>query len=156
VASISYNRIILVGRLTRDPEVRYTASGTQVSSFTLAVDRPVAGSDTQNTDFIPIVTFGKLAEFVSTYLTKGRLVLVEGSLRIRKWQNQLGETRRITEVWADTVRFMETKKAVEAMTNNITETEITDVFDQTTAEETPPEDLFDSFDEPSESDEPPF
>ncbi|HCZ06575.1 MAG TPA: single-stranded DNA-binding protein [Thermotogae bacterium] len=147
---MSYNRIILVGRLTRDPEVRYTTTGTQISTFTLAVDRVRGGSssgDDSDTDFIPVVTFGRLAEFVASYLTKGRLVLVEGTLRIRRWQNQLGETRRTTEVWADAVRFMETKKAVEAMMNNSSE-----AFE-------PPVDvdfLGDEEPEVDDTDEPPF
>ncbi|MCD6252801.1 MAG: single-stranded DNA-binding protein [Thermotogae bacterium] len=121
VAGISYNRIILVGRLTRDPEVRYTTTGTQVSTFTLAVDRVRGGSSSNGeaeTDFIPVVTFGRLAEFVASYLAKGRLVLVEGSLRIRRWQTQLGETRKTTEVLADAVRFMETKKSLETSVSN--------------------------------------
>ncbi|MDI3473317.1 MAG: single-strand DNA-binding protein [Thermotogaceae bacterium] len=110
--SISFNKIILVGRLTRDPETRFSANGTQVTFFTLAVDRNYnrdSNQDSQNTDFIRIVSFGRLAEFVSTYLSKGRLVLVEGSLRIRNWQTQSGEYRSTTEVVANSVQFMEPK-----------------------------------------------
>lgn len=109
--SISYNRVVLVGRLTRDPEIRFSANGTQVSVFTLAVDRPTRTdiNDSGNTDFIRIVSFGKLAEFASNYLVKGRLVLVEGSLRIRKWKTQEGDPRTTTEVVANNIRFMETK-----------------------------------------------
>lgn len=115
--SISFNKIILVGRLTRDPETRFTANGTQVTFFTLAVDRNYnreSNQDSQNTDFIRIVSFGRLAEFVSTYLSKGRLVLVEGSLRIRNWQTQSGEYRSTTEVVANSVQFMEPKPKGEA------------------------------------------
>ena len=112
--SISYNRVVLVGRLTRDPEIRFSANGTQVSIFTLAVDRPTRTdiNDSGNTDFIRIVSFGKLAEFASNYLVKGRLVLVEGSLRIRKWKTQDGDPRTTTEVVANSIRFMETKSQV--------------------------------------------
>lgn len=108
----NFNKVILVGRLTRDPETRFTPNGTQVSVFTLAVNRNYNSSssqDTQTADFIRIVSFGRLAEFVGTYLTKGRLILVEGSLRIRKWQTQSGEPRSTTEVVASSIQFMEPK-----------------------------------------------
>ncbi|HAA85836.1 MAG TPA: single-stranded DNA-binding protein [Kosmotogaceae bacterium] len=108
--SISYNKIILVGRLTRDPEMKFSPSGTQISTFSLAVDRNTrSGREDDSTDFVRIVTFGKLAEFCGNYLAKGRLVLVEGSLRIRRWKTQEGEPRSTTEVLANTIRFMETK-----------------------------------------------
>ncbi len=108
--SISYNKIILVGRLTRDPEMKFSPSGTQISTFSLAVDRSTrSGREDDSTDFVRIVTFGKLAEFCGNYLAKGRLVLVEGSLRIRRWKTQEGEPRSTTEVLANTIRFMETK-----------------------------------------------
>ena len=108
----NFNRVILVGRLTRDPEVRFTSSGTQISTFTLAVNRNVPNNvddNVQTVDFIRIVSFGKLAEFVSNYLTKGRLILVEGSLRMRKWQTQSGEPRTTAEVVASGIQFMEPK-----------------------------------------------
>ncbi len=108
--SISYNKIILVGRLTRDPEMKFSPSGTQISTFSLAVDRNTRSAREDDTaDFIRIVTFGKLAEFCGNYLAKGRLILVEGSLRIRRWKTQDGEPRSTTEVLANTIRFMETK-----------------------------------------------
>jgi len=106
---ISYNKIILVGRLTRDPESKFATSGTQVSNFNLAVDRDCP-KDSNTTDFIRIVAFGKTAEFVEKYMTKGKLVLVEGSLRINKWEKD-GEKRSIPEVVASHVKFMETKGA---------------------------------------------
>ena len=104
---ISYNKIILVGRLTKDPETKFISSGTQVSNFNLAVDRDYP-KNSNEADFIRIVTFGKTAEFVSQYMTKGRLVLVEGSLRINKWEKD-GEKRSIPEVVASHIKFMETK-----------------------------------------------
>ena len=106
--SISFNKIILVGRLTRDPETKFATSGTQVTSFSLAVDRDYP-KDSNEADFIRIVTFGKTAEFVAQYLTKGRLVLIEGSLRINKWETQDGEKKQNAEVNASRVCFMETK-----------------------------------------------
>ncbi len=102
---ISYNRTILIGRLTRDPEIRFATSGTQIASFSLAVDR---GKDNE-TDFVNIVAFGKTAEFVGNYMTKGRLVLVDGQLRIEKYQKD-GEQKTAVKVVANQVRFMETKK----------------------------------------------
>lgn len=107
--SISYNHVVLIGRLTRDPEIKFAASGTQIATFTLAVDRNIPSSNNDSTDFIRIVTFGKTAEFVGNYLTKGRLILVEGSLRINKWKTQDGESRSMAEVAASNIRFMETK-----------------------------------------------
>ena len=105
---ISYNKIVLVGRLTRDPEHKFAASGTAITTFSLAVDRDYP-KDSNEADFIRIVTFGKTAEFVFQYLTKGRLILVEGSLRINKWETQDGEKKQNAEVNASRVCFMETK-----------------------------------------------
>lgn len=109
-----YNKVILVGRLTRDPETRMTTTGSAVASFTLAVDRPVRPSEGQRTtDFIRIVAFNKLADFVRLYLKKGQLVLVEGELRINKWQSRDGANMITPEIWARDIRFMEKKGAVE-------------------------------------------
>ena len=123
----SFNKVILVGRLTRDPEIRFTPNGTQVSVFTLAVNRNYNGGasqDSQTADFIKIVSFGRLAEFVGTYLSKGRLILVEGSLRIRSWQTQSGEYRTTTEIVANNIQFMEPKPKEETNTNG------TDTFEE--------------------------
>lgn len=109
-----FNKIILIGRLVRDPEERYTLSGMPVTTFTIAVDRVPrknASEDAQTTDFFRVVTFGKLAEFVKTYLTKGRLVLVEGEMRMRRWETPSGEKRVSPEVVANVVRFMDKKPA---------------------------------------------
>ncbi|MEN3008797.1 single-stranded DNA-binding protein [Pseudothermotoga sp.] len=107
-----YNKVILVGRLTRDPETRMTTTGSAVTSFVLAVDRPTRSSDSQRvTDFIRIVAFNKLADFARLYLKKGQLVLIEGELRINKWQSRDGTNMTTPEIWARDIRFME-KKAV--------------------------------------------
>ncbi len=104
------NRIILIGRLTRDPELRYVPSGHPVASFTLAVDRSFANQQGEReTDFIDIVTWRKLAEQVSQHLSKGRLVAVEGRLQIRSYETQDGQKRRVAEVVADGVRFLDRK-----------------------------------------------
>ena len=104
-----YNRIILIGRLTRDPELRYTPSGQPVASFTLAVDRPFKNQNGEKeTDFIDIVAWRKLAEQVSQYMTKGRLVAVEGRLQIRSYEAKDGSgKRKVAEVVADGVRFLD-------------------------------------------------
>ncbi len=105
-----YNRIILIGRLTRDPELRYIPSGAPVSSFTLAVDRPFKNqAGERETDFINIVAWRKLAEFVGQYLSKGRMIALEGRLQIRPWETQDGQKRTSAEVVADAVRFLDRK-----------------------------------------------
>ncbi len=104
------NRIILIGRLTRDPELRYTASGVARTTFTLAVDRPYANQQGQReADFINIVTWRQLAELCANYLRKGRLTAVEGRLEIRSFENNEGQRVRVTEVVADNVRFLESR-----------------------------------------------
>jgi single-strand DNA-binding protein len=103
-----YNRVILIGRLTRDPELRYVPSGAPVASFTLAVDRPFRDQQgNRETDFIDIVAWRKLAEQVSQYVTKGRLVAVEGRLQIRSYETQDGQKRKVAEVVADGIRFLD-------------------------------------------------
>lgn len=103
-----YNRIILIGRLTRDPELRYVPSGVPVASFTLAVDRPFRDQQgNRETDFIDIVAWRKLAEQVSQYMSKGRMVAVEGRLQIRSYETQEGQKRKVAEVVADGIRFLD-------------------------------------------------
>ena len=105
------NRIILMGRLTRDPELRNTQSGLPVVSFALAVDRDFKDQNNQKvTDFIDIVAWRSTAEFVSRYFTKGRMAVVEGRLQIRDWKDREGNKRRSAEVVADNVYFGDSKK----------------------------------------------
>jgi len=111
--SISYNKVILVGRLTRDPDIRSTMNGNNVANFQLAVDRR-SSSNQDSTDFIKIVAFGKQADFASNYLKKGKLILVEGSLHINQWTDRDNIKRETAEIWANRMNFMETKKAQEA------------------------------------------
>ena len=104
------NRIVLIGRLTRDPEMRYTSNGIAVTSFTLAVQRNYTNQQGEReVDFINIVAWRKLAEHCAQYLSKGRLVAVEGSLQIRKNESD-GRTYINPEVVADNVRFLEWPK----------------------------------------------
>lgn len=102
------NRVILIGRLTRDPELRYTPSGVAVTQFTLAVDRPFTNQQNQReADFIPIVTWRQLAETCANYLRKGRLTAVEGRIQVRSYDNSEGKRVYVTEVVADNVRFLD-------------------------------------------------
>ena len=102
------NRIILIGRLTRDPELRYTTQGVPVASFSLAVDRPFKNqAGVQETDFVDCVAWRKLGETVGNHLTKGRLAAVEGRLQLRSYDAQDGSKRRVAEVIADSVQFLD-------------------------------------------------
>ena len=105
------NKIILMGRLTRDPELRRTQSGTAVTSFSLAVDRDFKSqSGEKETDFIDVVAWRNTAEFVSKYFTKGRMAVVEGRLQIRDWTDRDGGKRRSAEVIAENVYFGDSKR----------------------------------------------
>ncbi len=106
------NHITLMGRLTRDPELRYTPSGTPVASFTLAVDRDFAPKDSgeKQTDFIDIVAWRQTGEFVSKYFTKGSMAVVSGRLQIHEWQDKEGNKRRSAEIVADNVYFGDSKR----------------------------------------------
>ena len=106
------NHIVLMGRLTRDPELRRTGSGIAVASFTLAVDRDFGSRDggEKETDFIDIVAWRNTAEFVSKYFAKGRMAVVSGRLQIRNWQDKDGNKRRSAEVVADNVYFGDSKR----------------------------------------------
>ena len=109
----SLNRVILIGRLTHDPEIRYTPSGKPVTNFTLAVTtyfKTATGERKENTDYIKIVVFGRNAETCSQYLGKGRLVAIEGRLATRSFEDATGNKRRVVEVVAHTVKFLDTKK----------------------------------------------
>ncbi len=113
------NQVVLMGRLTRDPELRRTQSGTPVTTFTLAVDRgftPRDGGERQ-TDFIDIVTWRNTAEFVSKYFVKGQMAAVTGRLQLRDWTDKEGNKRRSAEIVADNVYFTESKKSREAGTS---------------------------------------
>ncbi|MHB1125591.1 MAG: single-stranded DNA-binding protein [Bacillota bacterium] len=105
------NRVILIGRLTRDPELRYTTSGVAVTTFTLAVDRSYTNQQGErDTDFIKVVVWRKLAEICANNLGKGRLVAVDGRLQVRSYEAQDGTRRQATEVVAEDVRFLDRPK----------------------------------------------
>ena len=106
------NRIVIMGRLTRDPELRRTQNGTAVTSFSLAVDRDFKSRDSgeKATDFIDVVAWRQTAEFVCQYFTKGRMAVVDGRLQIRDWKDREGNNRRSAEVVADNVYFGDSKR----------------------------------------------
>jgi single-strand DNA-binding protein len=104
------NRVFLIGRLTRDPELRYVPSGQPVANFTLAVDRSFKnGQGERETDFVSIVAWRKSAELVTQHLSKGRLVAVEGRLQIRSYETLDGSRRKVAEVVADRIQFLDRK-----------------------------------------------
>lgn len=106
------NHIILMGRLTRDPELRHTQSGTAVASFTLAVDRDFKAKNTgeKATDFIECVAWKNTADFIASYFSKGRMAVVEGRLQTRDWTDKEGNKRKSSEVIVDSVYFGDSKK----------------------------------------------
>jgi len=105
------NKIVIMGRLTRDPELRRTQNGTAVTSFSLAVDRDFKSQNGEKeTDFIDVVAWRGTAEFVSKYFSKGRMAVVEGRLQIRDWTDRDGGKRRSAEVVADNVYFGDSKR----------------------------------------------
>ena len=118
------NRALLVGRLTRDPELRRTGNGTAVTSFTLAVDRNFSTRDGQEADFINCVVWRKPAENVAQYCSKGSLVSVDGRIQTRNYENNQGQKVYVTEVIADSVQFISTRNnntataAPQAQTNS--------------------------------------
>lgn len=106
------NHIVIMGRLTRDPELRYTQSQTPVASFTLAVDRDFASRDSgeKQTDFIDCVAWRQTAEFVNKYFSKGSMAVVSGRLQLRDWTDREGGKRRSAEVVADNIYFGESRR----------------------------------------------
>ena len=116
---ISYNKVILIGNLTKDPEIRYTPNGTAVANFRLAVNRRYKQGDEfkEEVCYIDIVVFGKQAESCGQYLNKGSGVIVEGRLQERRWDTEDGQKRSKHEVVAQTVRFLPKRQEAQAMTD---------------------------------------
>lgn len=106
------NKVVIMGRFTKDPELRRTGSGTAVTSFSLACDRDFKSqSGDKETDFIEVVAWKNTAEFVSKYFSKGRMAVVEGRLQIRDWTDKAGNKRTTAEVVADNVYFADSKRS---------------------------------------------
>ena len=113
------NKVFVMGRLTRDPELRRTQSGTAVASFSLAVDRDYKSqSGEKETDFFDVVAWRTTGEFVAKYFTKGRMAVVEGRLQVRQWQDKDGNNRRSTEIIAENIYFGDSKKDGSGNTGN--------------------------------------
>ena len=106
------NRVIITGRLTKDPELKRTGSGTAVTSFTVACERDFKDQNgKKETDFLDVVVWRNTAEFVSKYFSKGRMITVEGRLQIRNWKDQNGNDRRSAEIVAENVYFGDSKQS---------------------------------------------
>lgn len=114
------NVVLLIGRLVKDPELRYTQSNIPVATFTLAVNRVAS----EETDFINIVVWRKQAENCSKYITKGSQVAIEGSIQTRSYEDKNGQKRHITEVVADNVKFLDTKNKVQQEVNEFNNSSI--------------------------------
>lgn len=112
------NRVVLVGRIVRDPELRRTNSGTSVTSFTVAVDNPIRTGGEKSTSFIPCTCWSKTAENVAKYCLKGSLVGIDGRLSQRSYEDKNGQKRSVVEVTAENVQFLERKNAVENQDTN--------------------------------------
>ena len=106
---MAFNKVILIGRLVRDAEVKYTQSGTTVAQLTLAVDRPVAKGEQKEADFIACIAFGKLAETIGNYTQKGSKIMVEGRLQVRSYENKEGKKVYVSEVIMNGMEFLESK-----------------------------------------------
>ncbi len=117
------NKVILMGRLCADPELRHTQSNTPVASFRLAVDGYIDKNGNKQTDFINCVAWGKQAEFVSKWFTKGKMAILCGHIQTRTYQDKNGNKQYVTEVVASEIKFGETKKAQEANGSTASQTD---------------------------------
>jgi single-strand DNA-binding protein len=104
------NRVVLIGRLTRDPELKSTNTGKSVCDFSIAVNKRVKSSNGADSDFFRVKAWGQTAEYVNTYLSKGRLVVVDGRLETRKWKDKEGNEREAVEIVADNVSGLDKPK----------------------------------------------
>jgi len=113
------NRVVLIGRLTREPELRYSPSGVAVTNFTLAVERKFKNAQGEKeTDFIPCVAFKQLAELVANYLSKGKLASVDGRIQVRTYNDKDGQKRWVTEIVVEDVHFLSPKDASSSGASN--------------------------------------
>jgi single-strand DNA-binding protein len=141
------NRVVLVGRLARDPELRYTASGVAIARFTLAVNRNYTNQQGEReADFIDITAWRGLAENCANYTRKGSLVGLEGRLQVRNYENQEGRTVYKTEVVADDVRFLESKNRTN--NDNVGDSKMDYNQNQSKKQQTPNQDPFESVGKP--------
>lgn len=142
------NNITIMGRLTRDPELRHTQSGIAVASFTLAVDRDYRSKDEEKeTDFIDIVAWRHTAEFACKYFSKGRMAVVNGRLQIRQWEDKNGNKRKSAEVVANSMYFGDSKKESGGNSGGYTQDSF---YGQPTSNYTEPADFTDMDDDDDE------
>ncbi len=122
------NHVVIMGRLTRDPELRKTSNGISVTAMSLAVERDFKPKDDspREVDFFDVVAWRGTADFISKYLTKGRMVVVSGRLQVRQWKDQDGNKRRTTEILADSVYFADSKKSEPGQQNELPAEELRD------------------------------
>lgn len=114
------NRVVLIGRLTKDPELRFTpGNGTAVTTFTIAVDRRFSKDGQREADFIPVVVWGKQAESTANYMSKGKLIGISGRIQTRNYEAKDGTRRYVTEVIADEVQFLEWGEKSQGSSNNM-------------------------------------
>jgi single-strand DNA-binding protein len=127
---VSLNRVVLIGRLTRDPELKTTTTGKSVVDFSIAVNKRIKPKDgSPDADFFRIKAWNQTAEYVNNYIGKGRLVAVEGRLEIRKYQDQSGANREITEVVADNVQGLDRAQDASPTGKPMNQPEIEDEYD---------------------------
>lgn len=131
------NTVILIGRLTREPEVRYTNGQMAITTFSIAIDRPPKSDGTKETDFPRITVFGKTAENCSKYLTKGRKVAIEGRLQTGSYNNKNGDTVYTTDVVANRVEFLEWGDKNKSSNDNLKDDNIPDSFKEINEEDIP-------------------
>ena len=112
------NKVVLIGRLARDPELKFTNNGTAVATFTLAVERRFKKEGQQNADFIPIVVWGKIAESTANYMNKGSMIAIAGRVETRSYEAKDGSKRYVTEVVADEVKFLSSSSGAKKEDND--------------------------------------
>lgn len=128
---MSVNRVVLIGRLTRDPESRSTSTGMSVAEFSIAVDKKKRNDGEKEANFFKVKAFGRSADFVTQYLTKGRLVAIDGRLDYRKWQDKEGNNRETIEIIADDVQGLDRPREDEiSKPKNILAEDDGDPFDE--------------------------
>lgn len=138
------NRVVLVGRLTKDPELRYTPNGVAVTNFTLAVNRNFTNQQGEReADFINIVVWNKRAENVAEYLKKGSLAGIDGRIQTRSYENNQGRRVYVTEVVAESVQFLEPKNASASRSNQLEDPEGNDYYEDPFASDAEPIDISD-------------
>ena len=130
-----FNLVVLTGRLTADPELKTTPNGTNVTSFSIAVERRYRSGEERQTDFINIVAWQKTAEFITKYFKKGNLIGIEGSIQTRRYQDKNGNNRTAFEVIANNVQFVESKREAGAEGASFSNADVNDFAEMDTVDD---------------------